>query len=261
MTANQDRVSRDRESALIRAARSDAEALALAEETYSAPSADRSGDFVGPDAIPGYKILREIHRGGQGVVYQAVQQTTKRTVAVKVMREGPFGGDSERLRFEREQHILAQLDHPRIVGIRDSGAAAEHHYFVMDYISGQPLDRYVNTTTDSVDRVLVLFAKICEAVNAAHLQGVIHRDLKPSNIRVDANGEPHVLDFGLAKVASAEVSDDSGAQVMSITGQFIGSLPWASPEQARGLTRDIDVRTDTYSLGVILYQLLTRRFP
>ena len=98
-------------------------------------------------------------------------------------------------------------------------------------------------------------------MNAAHLRGVIHRDLKPGNIRVDADGEPHILDFGLAKVAMPETMDSSLPEVMTITGQFLGSLPWASPEQAEGRPEKIDVRTDVYSLGVILYHMLTGRFP
>jgi hypothetical protein len=108
---------------------------------------------------------------------------------------------------------------------------------------------------------LRLFAKICDAVNAAHLKGVIHRDLKPANIRIDKHGEPIVVDFGLAKLAIPELDAEGSGKLMSMTGQFIGSLPWASPEQAEGSPSNIDVRTDVYSLGVILYQLLTNRFP
>src|SRR5262249_48569959 len=105
-----------------------------------------------------------------------------------------------------------------------------------------------------------LFAKICDGVNAAHLRGVIHRDLKPGNILVDDRGEPHVLDFGLAKLTQ-DADGTSATQVMTTTGQFVGSLPWTSPEQAEGRTESLDIRTDVYSLGVVLYQLLTGRFP
>lgn len=231
---------------------------------------------IPPETIPGYEIIKEIHRGGQGVVYQAIQKATTRKVAIKVMREGPFAGPRDRARFEREVEILAQLNHPNIVGILDSGqagapgggasgSAGGSFYFVMDYISGHPLDQWMSLEPRSLDDTLKIFARICDAVNAAHLKGVIHRDLKPGNIRVDARGEPHVLDFGLAKIATGEVSggeDRGGPRMMTMTGQFVGSLPWASPEQAEGHPDKVDVRTDVYSLGVILYQMLTGgKFP
>jgi tetratricopeptide (TPR) repeat protein len=209
------------------------------------------------ETIPGYKIVRELHRGGQGVVYEAFQESTRRKVALKVMREGPFAGPADEARFSREVQVLGQLSHPNIVTIHDSGSAAGHHYFVMDYVPGQPLDAYMATAQPSMDETLRLFAKVCEAVNAAHLRGVIHRDLKPGNIRIDTDGEPRILDFGLAKVATS----DSDVSAMTLTGQFLGSLPWASPEQAEAVPSKIDVRTDVYSLGVILYQMLTGRFP
>jgi WD40 repeat protein/tRNA A-37 threonylcarbamoyl transferase component Bud32 len=214
----------------------------------------RQGTFY---SFPGYEIVREIHRGGQGVVYQAVQKVTKRPVAIKVMREGPFASRRDKARFDREVEVLKQLDHPNIVTVHDSGKAGGFFYYVMDYVEGESLDGWVASSQRTVDEVLRLFATICDAVNAAHLRGVIHRDLKPSNIRVDREGRPHVLDFGLAKMAA----DDSQAPKVTLTGQFLGSLPWASPEQAEGDPRKIDVRADVYSLGVMLYQMLTGRFP
>jgi len=243
------------------------------------------------DAFEGYDLIEQIHRGGQGVVYRALQQTTKRAVAIKVMREGPFLGPSDIARFDREVHVLAQLQHPNIVTIHHSGSKAGHHFFVMNYIKGLPLDTYlaepIHPPTAKGERkngpslskrekgktadILRLFAKICDAVNAAHLLGITHRDLKPGNILVDAAGEPHILDFGLAKVGdvgmisgttSVPPSQEGGwGETMTITGQFIGSLPWASPEQAQGSPAKIDLRTDVYSMGVILYQMLTGKFP
>ncbi|MHC4611415.1 MAG: serine/threonine protein kinase, partial [Planctomycetota bacterium] len=225
--------------------------------------AQRATAFPGlpSDSFRGYTIVREAHRGGQGVVYQAIQKGTKRKVAIKVMKEGPFAGPTDKARFEREVLVLGQLNHPNIVAIHDSGSAAGSFYYVMDYVSGRPLDVHMASDHRSIDDTLRLFAKICEAVSAAHLRGVIHRDLKPSNIRIDAEGKPHVLDFGLAKVATGTVTNASQPQVMTMTGQFVGSLPWASPEQAEGAPGKIDVRTDVYSLGVVLYQMLTGKFP
>lgn len=244
-----------RAAALIRLARRQADE----SETAMTRRAGSTGSVAGwltTDSLPGYDLLREIHRGGQGVVYQAVQKGTKRKVAIKVMREGPFADPRDRARFEREVEILGRLNHPNIVAIHDSGCLSGNHYFVMDYISGQPLDTWVAGGQRTIEETLRLFAKICQAVNAAHLRGVVHRDLKPGNIRIGVDGEPHVLDFGLAKVATG-----GEASVMTMTGQFLGSLPWAAPEQAEGTPDQIDVRTDVYALGVILYQMLTGKFP
>ncbi len=226
--------------------------------------------------IPGYQILGEIHRGGQGVVYRAVQRSTRREVAIKVMKHGPLATLSDRARFDREIETLGKLNHPNIVTVHDAGVVAGFQYFVMNYIDGRPLDEALRPAegggvagaepgrhevrdpqvAEGTARVLELFIKVCDAVQAAHLRGIIHRDLKPSNIRVDQRGEPHVLDFGLAKSTGAE--PDS---VMTRTGQFVGSLPWASPEQVEGESLKIDLRTDVYSLGAILFQLLTGNLP
>ncbi|MBI5863523.1 MAG: protein kinase [Planctomycetes bacterium] len=219
--------------------------------------------------IPGYELLGEVHRGGQGVVYRAMQLSTKRPVAIKVMKQGPFATLADRARFDREIEILGRLDHPNIVTVHDAGVAGGNQYFVMDFVDGPPLDVFVYArrraggVEDShwlregvLDEVISMFAVVCDAVHAAHLRGVIHRDIKPSNIRVDAEGRPHVLDFGLAKSTDAE--PDSA---MTRTGQFVGSLPWASPEQVEGASDRIDLRSDVYSLGACLYQLLTGAPP
>lgn len=213
-------------------------------------------------SIPGYTILSEIHRGGQGAVYKAIQNGTRRTVAIKLMLRGAFAGDRERARFEREIRVLSQIRHPGVVSVYESGEADGRVYYVMEYVSGKPLDDYLKHTPLPLRDRLRLFERICAAVHAAHLQGVIHRDLKPDNIRIDASGEPHILDFGLAKVAGSLPENSDGQPVMmTMTGQFVGSLPWASPEQAEGIASRIDIRTDVYSLGIILYQMLTGRFP
>jgi len=218
-------------------------------------------------AIPGYEIGGEIHRGGQGVVYRAIQKSTGRTVAIKLMREGPLASPHDRLRFEREVRVLGQMRHPNIVDIIDSATVAGCDYFVMDYIEGVRLDEYLRKAGKSGRRaaetadVARLFAEIAEGVNAAHLRGFIHRDLKPGNILVDSGGTPHILDFGLAKTMSPADPAASSAAPQTQTGQFVGSLPWASPEQVTGGAEQLDVRTDVYAIGVMLYHGLTGRFP
>jgi tetratricopeptide (TPR) repeat protein len=228
---------------------------AIAEDSKSKSSTARAHL-----TIPGYRLLGEIHRGGQGVVYQAIQESTNRKIAIKVLKEGPFADATELARFEREIDVLSRINHPHVVAIHDRGLTSGHAYYVMDYIAGQSLDAHVAGADLSNEDLLKLFLKVCDAVNVAHLRGVIHRDLKPGNIRVDMEGEPRILDFGLAKLAQ-EAAGPSSAQGMTMTGQFVGSLPWASPEQAEARSDLIDLRTDVYSLGVILYQLLTGHFP
>jgi serine/threonine protein kinase len=211
--------------------------------------------------IPGYELLHVLGRGGQAVVHQALQRSTGRVVALKISRDGLLGSASERARFEREVRILSQLRHPNIVPIHDSGRAAGIAYFVMEYIAGQRLDHWVSGRERDVCGLLELFLPVCDAVAAAHLQGIIHRDLKPSNILVDISGTPHILDFGLAKHDSDPAEPESADVALTQTGQFVGSLPWASPEQASGESARVDLRTDVYSLGVVLYQILAGRFP
>lgn len=209
--------------------------------------------------IEGYEILEEIGRGGMGVVYKARQVGTKRTVALKVLLDGPLASESARRRFEREIELAASLSHPNIVPIHDSGLSRGRYYFAMDYIDGQRLDHYVKSRDLPDDLRLRLMQKICLAVHYAHQRGVIHRDLKPSNILVDADGEPHILDFGLAK--TTEASPQAESLLISMSGEVLGTLPYMAPEQALGIHNDIDCRTDVYTLGVIFYELLTGQYP
>lgn len=208
------------------------------------------------DQIPGYEILAELHRGGQGVVYEATQQSTRRKVAIKVLLAGRYATPEAQRRFEREIEIVAGLKHPDIVAIYDSGRTQDgRQYCVMDLVAGLPLDEWLTTTRPSPREALELFAGICEAVHYAHQRGVIHRDLKPSNILVESDGSPNILDFGLARPAGAT------DLLVSTTGQILGTLPFMSPEQTRGSPEDIDIRTDVYSLGIILFELLTGQYP
>lgn len=211
--------------------------------------------------IQGYTIQTEISSGGQGTVFRAVQEATGRAVAIKVIPGGLLTGSRHRARFDREAEILARLEHPNIVGILDRGRTADGSLFlVMPFIDGPSLDEYLESRPAGFHReaVVRLFQQIAEAVAEAHRQGIVHRDLKPANIRVDRAGRPHVLDFGLARPASAA---GVRQQSLTMTGQIVGSLPWTSPEQVSRNPDQVDVRTDVYALGVMLYQGLTGAFP
>lgn len=221
------------------------------------PSSRRKKEAVPVHSIPGYEIIRELHRGGQGVVYEAIQLSTKRKVAIKVLLEGSFASASSKKRFEREIELVASLRHPNVISIYHPGQTPEGHpFYVMDYVRGLPLHQYVRNSKLTLKQALGLFIKVCDAVGYAHQRGVIHRDLKPTNILVDTSGDPKVLDFGLAKQLGGP-----DASLVSQTGQVVGTLPYVSPEQARGNPEEIDTRTDIYALGVMLYQVLTGDYP
>ncbi len=219
-----------------------------------------SDEFVSP-AIDGYSDLTEIGRGGQGVVYRALQRSTGRTVAVKVLLEGALASESAQSRFEREIEIVADLRHPNIVQIFDSGMTTDgRRFYSMEFVEGEPFGTGTGDSKGERDAMLATFAKVCDAVGHAHLRGVIHRDLKPGNVRIDADREPRVLDFGLAKPDQLGTVSEAPTKV-SITGQFLGSLPWASPEQVTSDSSGLDVRSDVYALGVMLYAALTGAMP
>ena len=154
--------------------------------------------------LDGYEMMARIRGGGQGVVFKAIQKSTSRLVAVKVLPHEETASDRQKQRFEREVSLAASLRHPNIVTIYDSGLTSGRYFFAMEYIHGQPLDDAARALDR--DGKLSLFAKVCDAIAHAHQQNVVHRDLKPANVLVDARGEPHVLDFGLAKSAGLDAA-------------------------------------------------------
>ncbi len=250
------------EQGLLAEIRGAYEAETVAGRVPVRPAADARGQELPaepPVAIEGYQIQANIHEGGQGIVFKAAQQSPPRTVAIKVLRRGAFASAQDRYRFEREVELVASLQHPNIVTVYDSGIARGHYYFAMEYIHGQPLDKYLLDHSLRLPELLSLFRKVCDAVSYAHQRAVIHRDLKPGNILVDAKGEPHIVDFGLAKTAGTTAP--GGRSLLTIAGEFMGTLAYASPEQTTGDPTLIDVRSDVYSLGVILYEMLTGQFP
>ncbi len=200
-----------------------------------------------------YELLEEIARGGMGVVFKARQINLNRIVALKMILAGQFAGEEDVQRFYTEAEAAAQLDHPGIVPIFEIGEHQGQHYFSMGYIEGESLAQKVADGPLPPREAAELVKKICEAMAYAHERGVIHRDLKPANILIDGNGQPKVTDFGLAKRTEADSN-------LTGTGQILGTPAYMPPEQASGKT-DVGPLADVYSLGAILYCLLTGRPP
>jgi eukaryotic-like serine/threonine-protein kinase len=214
-----------------------------------------------PERIGPYRILRVLGQGGMGVVYEAEQlEPVHRRVAVKMLRAGMDTGEVL-ARFEAERQALAFMDHPNIAKVLDVGASdGGRPYFVMELVKGMPLTDYCDANRLTVRDRVRLFVQVCRAVQHAHQKGVIHRDLKPSNVLVAEQPEPipKVIDFGIAKAVSQRLTERT---LVTAFGQTMGTPAYMSPEQAEATRLDVDTRTDIYSLGVMLYELLVGRLP
>ena len=215
-------------------------------------------DFL-RQALPEYELVDRIHRGGQGVVYEAVERATRRTVALKLLRDGPLASERQHYRFSREVELVSRLRHPNIVTLLHTGVVRGRPFFAMEYIDGLPIDDFAIMRELSARQIVRLFVTICNALTYAHQRGIIHRDLKPSNILVDVEAQPHVLDFGLAKdIAGSD--GGTNARWVSMPGRPVGTLPYLSPEQLE-VAGDVDTRSDIYSLAVVLFQVVSGAFP
>ena len=230
--------------------------------TVSGPGYQGSDKPASLPVIQGYKIIRQVGEGGMGIVYLAEQtEHIRRQVALKVVKPGM---DSRQVitRFEAERQVLALLDHPNIAHVYNAGTTEKGRpYFVMEYINGVPITDYCDQQRLSIEERLEIFKQACEGIQHAHQRGIIHRDIKPSNILVltqEDKAIPKVIDFGVAKAISQELTEQT---MFTALGQLIGTPEYMSPEQTDLTGYNIDIRTDVYSLGVVLYQLLTGVLP
>jgi serine/threonine protein kinase/WD40 repeat protein len=225
--------------------------------TINRPVTEMPGDSIGP-----YKLLQQIGEGGMGVVFMAEQtEPIQRTVALKIIKPGM---DTRQViaRFEAERQALAVMDHPNIAKVLDAGTTETGRpYFVMEMVKGVPITKYCDDHKLSLRERLELFKPVCEAVQHAHQKGIIHRDLKPTNVLVaeyDNRAVPKIIDFGVAKATAQKLTERT---MFTEFGQVIGTVEYMSPEQAKLNQLDIDTRSDIYSLGVLLYELLTGSTP
>jgi serine/threonine protein kinase len=237
------------------------------EKSDTDQQSDRTGFPESPagklgSRIGRYKLLSVLGEGGMGVVYLAEQQRPiRRQVALKIIKPGM---DSARIiaRFEAERQALALLNHPNIAHVYDAGTTETGRpYFVMEYVKGLPITEHCDGNKLTITERLNLFLHVCQAVHHAHQKGIIHRDIKPSNILVSTQNDqvvPKVIDFGIAKAMNKSLTERTS---YTEQGQLIGTPEYMSPEQADQNTRNIDIRTDVYSLGVVLYKLLTGLLP
>jgi serine/threonine-protein kinase len=200
-----------------------------------------------------YELLEEIGRGGMGVIYKARQKDLDRSVAIKMIQSSHLASTEQVERFVAEARAMAKLQHPNIVRIHETGSVHGQHYFAMEYITGPSLAEEFRNRKIGVERGVRIVAQVARAVEHLHQQGIVHRDLKPSNILLDDQGRPYVTDFGLVKML--------GSTHLTSTGAILGTPAYMAPEQATGRADQVGPLSDVYSLGAILYELITGRAP
>ncbi|QDU65870.1 serine/threonine-protein kinase [Engelhardtia mirabilis] len=235
----------------------DRPASARAAEALDDLARGESAQF--PESIGSYRILRELGRGGMGIVYEAEQERPRRRVAIKVLRADAMDA-AHRRRFELEGEVLARLEHPGIARVYDVGTADGPHgprpFIAMELVDGPRLDDHATQRRLDLTARVRLLVRVADAVAHAHSRGIVHRDLKPGNVLVDASGQPRVLDFGIARALHMD-----GDSLRTRTGELWGTLAYMSPEQAAGDGAAIGTPSDVWALGVIGYRLLTGRLP
>lgn len=217
-----------------------------------APAASPVGSL--PRAFGGYELLEEVGRGGMGVVFKARHISLNRIVALKMIRDSRLASSLIVQRFRVEAQAAAKLDHPHIVPIYETGQNDGQHYFTMQLVEGKSLAAELHGVPMDAQRIAALMVALAKAISYAHQRGVLHRDLKPANILLDPRGEPHVTDFGLAKI-----TDNDGH--LTSTMELMGSPNYMSPEQASGRAEEVTTAVDVYSLGAVMYELLTGSAP
>ncbi len=226
------------------------------------PTRTADGHVSTPDLPPGtivryfgdYELQKELGRGGMGVVYKARQISLNRPVALKMIKAGVLADEAELRRFQNEAEAVALLDHVGIVPVYDVGEHDGQKYFSMKLVEGGNLADQLPTYNANPRAAATLLAETAEAVHHAHMRGILHRDLKPANILIDAEGHPHVTDFGLAKLIESDVE-------LTVSGAIMGTPSYMSPEQASGRRGTITTATDVYGLGAVLYALLAGKAP
>jgi len=223
------------------------------DETLPAAGTPRD-DAAESSDFAGYELLGELGRGGMGIVYKARQKELDRLVALKVIIAGEDASEEEISRFMREARASAKMEHPNIVPVHDMGHVGRKHYFTMGFVEGRTLADFVRDEKPNLSQSIATMRKIASAIQYAHERGIIHRDLKPGNVMVDEAGEPHVMDFGLAR----NVREGSS---LTRSGDAVGTPLYMCPEQAEGRVHEVDERADVWSLGVMLYEIIAGQLP